>query len=142
MKIMVIDVPDDAVARMLSALSHFQVGVAESTDVSKPPTQGVVAGMGEQSTVMVPSAPPTGLLRLMKLAGNPWFQEFVAMRAPERAITESGGDSLKLAQMYLGGTVLDGKQPREWDDGCDRRLMAVVEAYETWAKGKGYNLDE
>lgn len=149
MRVMVFDVPDavitDVLAKIGGACEREAVGAggcAPPIVASKPPTQGVVAGMGEQAKVMAPKAPPPGVLRMVKLTAHPWFQEFVTSIAKEEIKTAAGGDSLKLAQLYFGSQVMNGRPLQEWDADCQKRLDLVVEAYEAWATKKGYDLAE
>jgi hypothetical protein len=144
MKVLVLDIPDAAVERFLAAAVGGGQEVAQPAAPApvKPPTQGVVAGMGEQSSVMTPKAPPMGVLTMVKLASHPWFQEWVGKEASQKVRTAADGDSLKLAQLYFGERVMKGRPLQEWGPEHHARLDEVVYEYETWAKAKGYNLDE
>jgi hypothetical protein len=140
MKVMVFDVPDAVITRLLEAVQAPVETVQAPAE--KPPTQGVVAGLGEQSAVMSPKAPPMGVLRMTKLATHPWFQEWAAFMAPAPLVAECAGDSLKVAQRLLGSLVLKGKQLQEWGQQQDELLADVEKAYRDWVSAKGRNLAE
>lgn len=141
---LVLEVPDDVVAQLMNSLADNAklVGQSNAAPAEKPLTQGVVAGMGEQSTVMKPTAPPAGVLRMMKLAAHPWFQEWAAFIAPKPIVDAAAGDSLKLAQRLLGELVLKDKGFATWGTEQDVSLADVETNYRIWAMKKGYDLDE
>lgn len=148
MKVMVFDVPEAVITTLLERLAPAERevvdagGAAPPVIASKPTTQGIVAGMGEQASVMAPKAPPMGVLRMVKLAAHPWFQEYALWAASDVTREAANGDSLKLAQLFFGEAVMNHRPLQDWDERCEMALGEVIQAYETWATKKGYNLDE